>query len=124
MAHFAQLDENNIVTQVIVVNNDVLLDENGIEQEQVGINFCKSLFGVETNWKQTSYNKNMRKNFAGIDYEYSLALDAFIPPKPFESWSLNEETCNWEPPVEYPNDDNFYVWDEDSISWIMLSPEN
>lgn len=120
MAHFAQLDENNIVTQVIVVNNDVLLDENGIEQEQFGIDFCKSLFGAETSWKQTSYNSTFRKHFAGTDYEYNIDLDAFISPKPFPSWILNEDTCRWEAPVPYPNDDQLYVWNEDTTSWNLV----
>lgn len=96
MAHFARIDENNIVQQVIVVNNDVLLDENGIEQESIGIAFCKSLFGEDTKWVQTSYNKNIRKNFAGFDHTYDEARDAFIPLKPGDNWTLNEDTCQWE----------------------------
>lgn len=122
MAHFAQLDENNIVTQVIVVNNDVLLDENGIEQEQVGIDFCKSLFGVETNWKQTSYNSTFRKNFAGIEYEYNSSLDAFISPKPFASWILDEETCTWKAPKEKPetSENQFAKWNEELLDWEII----
>lgn len=94
MAHFAELDENNIVKQVIVVHNNELLD-NGIESEDKGIAFCQSLFGG--NWKQTSYNGNFRKNYAGIGFTWDEEIDAFIPPKPEEgSWILNEETCQWE----------------------------
>ena len=98
MAHFAELNENNIVKQVIVVHNNELLD-NGVESEAKGIQFCQSLFGGE--WKQTSYNGNIRKNYAGIGYTYDEVRDAFIPPKPEEGeWILNEETCLWEEVVE------------------------
>jgi hypothetical protein len=94
MAHFAQLDESNIVTQVIVVHNNELLD-NGVESEAKGVAFCQSLLGG--NWVQTSYNNNIRKNFAGIGYSYDQTRDAFIPPKPEEgNWVLNEDTCKWE----------------------------
>jgi len=102
MAHFAKL-ENNIVTNVIVVNNNELLD-NGIEKESKGIEFCQNLFGGT--WIQTSYNGNIRKNYAGIGYIYDETLDAFIPPKPFDSWILNETTCQWKTPFPYPTDDN------------------
>lgn len=118
MAHFAQLDDNNIVTQVIVVNNNELLDGNGIEQESKGITFCQSLLGG--NWKQTSYNSNFRKNYAGIGYTYDVSKDAFIPPKPYNSWLLNEETCNWYPPVSYPDDGAAYSWNEETLSWIEI----
>ena len=101
MAHFAQLDESNIVTQVIVVHNNELLD-NGVESEAKGAAFCQSLLGG--NWIQTSYNGNIRKNFAGIGYTYDQTRDAFIPPKPEEgNWVLNEDTCLWE---EVDNGDN------------------
>jgi hypothetical protein len=118
MAHFAQLDENNVVTQVIVVNNNELLDENGIEQESKGIAFCQALFGG--NWKQTSYNGNTRKNYAGIGYTYDDSRNAFIPPKPYNSWLLNEDTCQWEAPVSYPDDGNKYEWNEETISWTLI----
>ena len=119
MAHFAQLDENNIVTQVIVVhNNDCQI--NGIESEEAGVVFCKTLFGANTNWAQTSYNANMRKNYAGIGYSYDSSRDAFIPPQPFASWVLNEETCRWEAPVAYPNDGKSYNWDEATTAWIEV----
>jgi len=101
MAHFAQLDESNIVTQVIVVHNNELLD-NGVESEAKGVAFCQSLLGG--NWVQTSYNGNIRKNFAGIGFTYDQTRDAFIPPKPEEgNWVLNEDTCLWE---EVDNGDN------------------
>lgn len=118
MAHFAQLDNNNIVTQVIVVKNTELLDENGHESEAKGIEFCQSLFGG--NWKQTSYNANFRKNYAGIGFTYDSARDAFIAPKPFASWILNEETCTWEAPIAKPTDDKIYTWNEDNQQWVEV----
>lgn len=117
MAHFAHLDENNIVIQVIVVANDELLD-NGVESETKGIIFCRSLFGG--NWKQTSYNNNIRKNYAGIGYKYDDIRDAFIAPKPYNSWILNENTCRWQAPIEYPDDDNEYLWNEKNQQWQPL----
>lgn len=115
MAHFAQLDENNIVMQVIVVHNNELLDENNQESEIKGIAFCQSLFGG--NWVQTSYNSNFRKNYAGIGFTYDSLRDAFIAPKPFSSWSLNEDTCHWQPPVPRPNDEKIYSWNENNLNW-------
>lgn len=120
MAHFAQLDENNVVLQVIVVNNSDCLDESGNESEAVGVAFCQSLLGG--NWTQTSYNGNMRKNYAGIGYQYDSARDAFIPPKPFASWVLNEDTCRWDAPTPCPTDDKMYRWDEPTTSWIEVTP--
>jgi hypothetical protein len=120
MAHFAQLDENNLVTQVIVVhNNDCQI--NGVETEEAGIVFCKSLFGPATKWKQTSYNGNMRKNYAGIGYTYDAGRDAFIPPQPFPSWSLNEDTCRWEAPTAMPTEGGPYRWDEPTTSWVQVT---
>lgn len=119
MAHFAQIDENNVVTQVIVVNNAELLDENGIESEQKGIDFCKNLLGG--NWIQTSYNAKFRKNFAGIGYVFDIDRDAFISPKPFSSWSLNESTCKWQAPTPCPTNLDEYFWNEDSQSWDLIS---
>lgn len=98
MAHFAELDQNNIVLRVIVVSNEILL-EDGQESEIKGIQFCKQLFGEDTVWLQTSYNGNRRKNYAGIGYSYDEQRDAFIPPKPFSDWILNENTLNWETPI-------------------------
>jgi len=116
MAHFAQLDENNTVTQVIVVGNDDLL-VNGVEQESKGIEFCKSLLGQDTVWKQTSYNGNFRKNYAGIGFTFDSELDAFVPPKPYASWILDTETCQWNAPIAHPNDDKRYTWDEATLTW-------
>lgn len=141
MAHFAQLDENNVVQQVIVVDNENILNpETNEENESIGINFCKSLLGEETNWKQTSYNGSFRKNFAGRGYTYDASRDAFIPPKSYDSWILDEETCQWEPPqprlMTYQNaagetlDEIIYarcVWNEEKYNqtgdgWIVLDP--
>lgn len=120
MAHFAELDNNNNVLRVIVVANEELIDSNGIESEYKGILFCKSLFGQETNWIQTSYNGSFRKNFAGIGFTWDKNLDAFIPQKPFNSWILNKDTCLWDAPVSKPQDDNFYNWDEATLSWVQI----
>jgi hypothetical protein len=117
MAHFAKLDSNNIVTQVVTVNNDVLI-ENGTEKEQKGIDFLVKLFGNEI-WKQTSYNGSIRKNYAGVGYTYDSNRDAFIPPKPYASWTLNEDNCTWEAPVARPTDGNIYNWDEESEQWAL-----
>lgn len=116
MAHFAQLDENNVVTQVIVVHNNECLNADGNESESVGVAFCQSLFGGI--WKQTSYNSNIRKNYAGIGYTYHADIDAFVPPKPYSSWVLVEETAQWTAPVPMPTDDKRYRWDEPTLSWI------
>jgi hypothetical protein len=117
MAHMAQLDENNKVLQVIVVANEELM-ENDVESENKGIAFCKTLLGANTNWVQTSYNANFRKNYAGIGYSYDATRDAFIAPKPFESWVLDEATCQWQAPTPYPTDDKLYTWDEPSLTWL------
>lgn len=119
MAHFAQIDTDSTVTQVIVVNNAELLDEFGVEQEMRGRQFCTDLLGG--NWIQTSYNGNIRKNFACIGYTYNVELDAFVPPQPYNSWILNQETCLWEPPVPAPNDGKSYMWDENALSWIEIN---
>lgn len=117
MAHFAKLDQNNIVLEVHVVHNNELLDENGVEKEEKGIEFLINWSGGHLYWKQTSYNGNFRKNYAGIGFLYDEQRDAFIPPKPFESWELDEKTCNWISPVPYPNDGNLYIWDEELKYW-------
>jgi hypothetical protein len=117
MAHFAEIGLNNVVTRVIVVHNNELLDENGIEQESLGINFCNNLLGGT--WLQTSYNGNFRKNYAGEGFVYDSDRDAFIPPHPFDSWTLNEDLCIWEAPTEYPTDGNQYIWNEETLSWIL-----
>jgi hypothetical protein len=115
MAHFAELNEDNIVQRVIVVDNQDCLDANNVESEEVGIEFCHNLLGGT--WKQTSYNGNFRKNYAGNGYKYDTERDAFISPKPFNKWVLNEETCQWEAPVAYPDDDKFYVWNDNKGVW-------
>jgi hypothetical protein len=121
MAHFVELDETNTVKRGIVVHNNELLDENGIEQEQKGIDFCVAHYGGT--WIQTSYNGNIRKNYAGTGMIYDPIRDAFFLPKPFESWVLNEETCQWEAPVAYPIDGKNYYWNEETISWIEITIE-
>ena len=118
MAHFARIDENNIVTQIIVVANKDCSDADGIEKEYIGAAFCERLFGGT--WKQTSYNGNFRKKYAGIGYTYNTDIDAFVPPKPFASWLLNNDTAQWEPPVPMPDDDNKYQWNEDNIAWEIV----
>jgi len=116
MAHFAQLDENNVVTQVIVVSNSDC-QINGVESEEAGIVFCKTLFGPTTRWKQTSYNANFRKNYAGVGYTWDATRDAFIPPQPYPSWVLNEGTAQWQAPVAMPNEGKRYSWNEATQSW-------
>lgn len=116
MAHFAKLDQNNIVLAVHVVVNDVIIVD-GQESEQAGINFLTQLHGYPY-WKQTSYNATFRKHYAGIGYTYNETLDAFIPPQPFPSWLLDTDTCNWYAPIPYPNDGHKYYWDEDKQEWI------
>ena len=114
MAHFAQL-ENNIVTQVIVVSNQDILDEQGQESEEKGIAFCSNLLGGT--WKQTSYNGKIRKNYAGVGYTYDEGRDAFIAPKPYASWVLDEAKAQWKAPVDMPTDDKRYTWNEETKSW-------
>jgi hypothetical protein len=120
MAHFAQLDSSNLVTQVIVVHNNEC-QINGVESEEAGIAFCKSLFGQDTRWVQTSYNGNIRKNYAGVGFTYDAGRDAFIPIKPYASWVLNESTCRWDAPIPMPQDGKFYAWDEPTLSWVEIS---
>jgi len=114
MAHFAQLNEDNIVTQVIVVANQDTTDSDGMENEEVGAAFCANLLGGT--WKQTSYNARIRKNYAGIGYKYDADLDAFIPPQPYASWTLNAD-AQWEAPVAYPTDGGRYIWNEETLTW-------
>lgn len=120
MAHFCKLDENNVVTQVIVVANKDTADANGVEKEYIGAAFCEKLFGGT--WKQTSYNGNFRKNYAGIGYTYNADIDAFVPPKPFPSWVLNNDTAQWEAPVPMP-ESGMYSWDEETGSWVELETQ-
>jgi hypothetical protein len=118
MAHFAKIGLNNIVTDVLVVANRDTMNSQGNEQESIGIEFLKTLTGHET-WIQTSYNGNIRKNYASIGYTYDSQRDAFIPPKPFESWVLNETTCQWNAPTPRPNDDKQYNWNESTQVWDL-----
>ncbi len=122
MAHFAQIDENNIVKQVIVITNEDCGDLEFPESEIVGQNFISSI-GLTGTWKQTSYNSNFRKRYAGLDDTYDEIRDAFLPPKPFSSWLLNEETCLWEAPIERPSDGKVYTWNEDGQSWVEYVEE-
>ena len=126
MAHFAKLNQENIVIAVnIVHNNELLVD--GVEDEQKGIDFLNNLYKTNDTWKQTSYNTRggvhvlggtpLRKNYAGIGYTYDETRDAFIAPQPYNSWILNEDTCIWEAPVAYPDDDKLYEWNEETTSW-------
>jgi hypothetical protein len=121
MAYFAKLGKGNIVENVISINNSVITDANGVEQEQLGVDFINKLYNTRDVWKQTSYNNNFRKNFAGIGYQYDQTRNAFIPPKPFNSWVLNESTCLWEAPVARPTaeleENQYYSWNESIINW-------
>ena len=121
MAHFVKLDNNNIVIDGTVVNNNVINNLPFPESEPLGIAFLTEWSGGYTNWKQTSYNKSFRKNYAGIGFTYDQNLDAFIPEKPYPSWLLNTNTCQWEPPTPYPSDGNVYTWDEATQSWVELA---
>lgn len=116
MAHFAKLDDNNVVLEVHCVhNNELLID--GVESEAKGIEFLVAWSGGYTNWKQTSYNGNFRKNYAGTGYTYDQQRDAFITPKPYPSWILDEATCQWQPPVAKPTD-GMHTWDEATLAWL------
>ncbi len=121
MAHFAKLDENNLVTQVVVVDNKDILDEQNNESEDIGTQLCNNLLGGT--WKQTSYNNNIRYNYAGIGFTYDGDRDAFIAPTPYPSWILDESTCRWDSPVPYPTvsegSEEFYKWDEETTSWLL-----
>lgn len=121
MAHFAKLDENNIVLEVVVVDNENLLDDNGQESEFVGIAFCKSVFGQNTRWVQTSYNSSFRGRFAGVGYVFDEALNVFIEPQPFPSWTL-DSSGNWNAPIPTPAvPENYgYLWDEANLNWNVF----
>jgi hypothetical protein len=123
VAHFAQLDEDNVVIKVVVIGNEDICDEDGNEVESIGVAFCQSLFG-EGNWVQTSYNGTFRKRYAGVGYTYDADYDAFIPPKPFASWVFDEVKLNWAPPVPFPSDGGRYDWDEASGSWEAIAGSN
>ena len=148
MAHFAQLDSDNVVTQVIVVSNDDTSDSNGTETESIGVAFCQKLLGADTNWKQTSYNSNMRGNYAGIGYTYMEnvatlgvgSTDVFIAQQPYASWTISTTAAQWEAPITQPTltDDqiaagSYYEWDESAYQadtsdpktagWTLTTPE-
>ena len=118
MAHFAEINEDNIVTQVIVVHNNELLVD-GEESETKGIDFCESLFG-HRNWIQTSYNGNIRYNYTGVGYTWDSENDAFYAPKPYTSWSLDGDFV-WQAPVAYPDDDKLYEWNEENQKWDLIT---
>jgi len=133
MAYFAKLGTGNIVETVISINNSVITDANGVEQEQLGVDFINNLYETNDIWKQTSYNTNggvhllggtpFRKNYAGIGFTYDANRNAFIPQKPYNSWVLNETTCKWEAPVAYPVDSNInnrYKWNESTLTWDIV----
>ena len=129
MASFAKIGLNGKVIEVLSVVNEVLHDSNGIEREDIGVDFLTKLTGYPV-WKQTSYNTHggvhnnggtpLRKNHAGIGYTYDEDRDAFIPKKPFNSWVLNETTCTWQSPIPYPQDNNKYNWNEQNQSWDLI----
>lgn len=118
MAHFCEVDENNVVIRVIVIGNDDVKNTNGEEEEAVGQAFCASLFGGR--WLQTSYNNNFRKQMAQTGGSYNEGLDMFILPQPFKSWTLSNATGDWEAPVALPVDDKRYYWNEESLNWVEL----
>jgi hypothetical protein len=130
MASFAKIGLNSKVIEVVSVNNEVLKDSSGVEREELGIQFLNELYKWPI-WKQTSYNTvggvhnnggtPFRKNHAAIGYTYDEDRDAFIPKKPYNSWILNEQTCNWEAPVVKPNDGNMYNWNENLANWELIN---
>lgn len=120
MAHFAELNDNDVVLRVIVVNNAVITTPQGQEDENLGIAFCQSLYGPTTNWVQTSFNGRRRKQYAGIGYQYQRQQDRFISPQPFPSWSV-DAAGDWKAPVQMPNDGKRYKWDEVSGAWVEVS---
>ena len=121
MAHFAEIDADNKVVRVIVVNNSELIGIGGAEDESMGVQFCAGIFGG--NWIQTSYNGTKRKRFAGIGFSYDPQRDAFIPPKPFASWVFDETTLDWKAPIAYPQDGSVYTWDENTVSWQIVTSD-
>ena len=121
MAHFAKLDENDLVTSVIVVNDDWLNDGTGVENEARGIAALQAWSGGHPYWAQTSYSGRKRKRYAGVGYTFNRALDAFIPPQPYPSWTLDDATASWVSPVAKP-EEGFWYWDEDTLSWVEILP--
>ena len=121
MGYFAKLDTNNNVIEVLSVDNSVMNNLPFPESEALGVEFLTNWSGGYTNWKQTSFNSNFRKNYASPGYIYDSVLDAFIGPKPFLSWLLNTNTCQWESPTPRPNDGKAYIWDEQTQSWVEIA---
>lgn len=120
MAHFAELDENNKVLQVIVVRNEDTLDRFGNESEEAGIEYCQAIFGPNTRWKQTSYNNRFRLRYAEIGGSYDPVKDIFIRAKQYDSWVFDETVSDWTPPVPRPEDGKRYFWNEDIVNWSPL----
>lgn len=117
MAHFAKIGIDNVVLEVLVVNNIDCMTPQGEEKEEIGVEFLKNLTGHEV-WKQTSYNGSFRKRYAGAGYTYNSSLDAFVPPKPYPSWTLDNESAAWSPPIPMPTTEGkYYNWNEDNQSW-------
>lgn len=121
MAHFAQINEDNIVLQIIVVANKEITNQDGLESEQLGIQFCQQLFGENTRWVQTSYNNKFRANYATIGGKYDSDRDVFIPQSPFPSWVLNTTFYQWEAPVPKPEDGKKHYWSEEELKWIEFA---
>lgn len=122
MAHFAEIDQFGKVKRVIVVSNADTSDASGVEKEHIGAAFCERLFGGT--WKQTSYNGSFRKNYAGVGYAFDADIDAFVPPKPYPSWTLNTETAQWQAPTPMPTDGKQYSWNEATTAWVeIVAPE-
>jgi hypothetical protein len=119
MAHFARVNDENIVEYVMVVDNQDCGNLDFPESETIGRVFIGTVLRLPGKWYQTSYNNNFRKNYAGVDYTYDKTRDAFIAPKPYSSWILNEETCKWEAPIPMPDSDHSYKWDEENQEWIL-----
>lgn len=123
MAHFAKLDNNNKVIKVHVVNNEAIM-KDGVEDEATGVSFLQTLHNIPSaKFVQTSYNGTFRKNYAGLGYTYDETRDAFIAPQPFASWSLDDDTCTWQAPVDFPEDGKKYSWDEDNTAWVEITEE-
>lgn len=119
MAHFAEIDENNNVLRTVVISNEDILDKDGQESEELGISVCKQIFGDNTNWVQTSYNRSFRVNYAGSGMKYRPDLDAFVPRQPFPSWTLSEDMRSWIPPSPMPSEIG-WKWDEETLSWVEV----
>ena len=116
MAHFAKISDDGTVLEVIVVRNEVLLDDDGVEQEQIGRDFCQATFGGA--WVQTSYNHNFRKRFAFLGGKYDSTEDVFLFPQPYPSWTLDSD-YEWQPPTPYPDDGRSYIWSEQDAGWVI-----